>query len=83
MTHPLLQYRLDHDLTQEALARVLEVSAMAVSRWERGDTPKRTMRQRIAQRLGIDPTVFIELEKQPVPARTIQRRRTRSEARAA
>lgn len=37
MTHPLAQYRIDNGRqSQEALAKLLEVSSVTISRWETG-----------------------------------------------
>ena len=33
----IVQYRIDHELTQEDLARRLGVRAITISRWERGE----------------------------------------------
>lgn len=42
--------------TQTELARELKISETAVSRWVRGLRPNPQNRQRIARRLGVEPT---------------------------
>jgi ribosome-binding protein aMBF1 (putative translation factor) len=50
----VIQYRVDHDLTQTALARKLGMSQPAVARLEAGDhEPSVAMLMRLARHLGI------------------------------
>lgn len=50
----VIQYRVDHDLTQTALARKLGMSQPAVARLEAGDhEPSVAMLMRLARLLGI------------------------------
>jgi ribosome-binding protein aMBF1 (putative translation factor) len=50
----VIQYRVDHDLTQTALARKLDMSQPAVARLEAGDhEPSVATLMRLARHLGI------------------------------
>lgn len=66
MVHPLHAYRLDHGLTQAALAVRLGVSKYSVSRLENGkQTPSFPLAVRIREATGID---LLELYRLADPA---------------
>jgi len=52
--NPILDYRRREGLTQEALARKLEVSHRTVWDWENGRRPSRLARMRIKKVIGIE-----------------------------
>ena len=58
-THPLRQFRKSKGLSQEALARQLNVSTITVYRWERGTMPRRKDWRRIREATGINPEQFV------------------------
>lgn len=53
--HPLKKFRDEREMTQEALARLIGVETMTVSRWERGRMPRRAYWGTIHEKTGIDP----------------------------
>lgn len=58
--HPLAKFRKDRSWSQEVLATHLGVTAMTVSRWERGEyMPRRKDWQRIADVTGIQYTELL------------------------
>jgi transcriptional regulator with XRE-family HTH domain len=55
--HPLVKYREQHGMTQEALGRELGVTPVTIWRWEhRKRTPRREDAARISEKTGI-PTL--------------------------
>lgn len=58
--HPLAMFRRERGLTQEALARQIGVTAMAVSRWERRQqAPRRKLWPQIVAVTGIRPADLV------------------------
>lgn len=57
--HPLTRYRQSEKLTITALAERLGVSKAAVSRWEAGRLPDRSMWPIIRERTGIRPEELV------------------------
>lgn len=56
-------YRLEHQLTQKALAEKIDVDAITVSRWERGATaPSDLYRVKLARVLGIHPNDLLAMD---------------------
>ena len=58
--HPLRLFRLREGLSQEALARRLNVATITVYRWEKGTLPRRKDWRRIREATGINPEQFVE-----------------------
>ncbi len=61
MADALIRYRIDHDLSQSQLARILGVRQPTVGRWETGEhNPSWETLLLLAQKLGITSTLTIE-----------------------
>ncbi|MCR6734474.1 MAG: helix-turn-helix domain-containing protein [Afipia sp.] len=57
--HPLVAYRKENGLSQDALAEALEVARMTVWRWEAGERKIDTeLLPRVAERTGIPARVL-------------------------
>lgn len=61
--------RLDHQLTQEDVARVVGTTKATVSRWESGDIKKMktSYMQALAALLGLDVMLFFQREEVLIP----------------
>lgn len=58
--NPLKTWRADHKLSQKQLAKLLEVKAMTLSRWERGDNfPRKKHWMTIEEVTGIAPSDLV------------------------
>jgi ribosome-binding protein aMBF1 (putative translation factor) len=63
--NPLKAWRDDKQLSQAALADLIGVKAMTVSRWERGVLlPRKKLWPKIEETTGIVPTQLVEHVKQ-------------------
>lgn len=62
--HPIKNYRTQHKLTQEELARIIGVHSITVSRWETGERKTgRDLLPVIERELGIAPAEIFEFER--------------------
>lgn len=62
--HPLAAYRKSREITQAQLARLLGVSMIAVSRWERRvRTPRAQQRRKIREVTGIEPAALLSTKE--------------------
>jgi transcriptional regulator with XRE-family HTH domain len=61
--HPIRRFRDGRGLSQDDLARLLGVKSITVSRWERGiRSPRRSLRPKIREVTGIQPSEIAEFE---------------------
>lgn len=61
--HPLAKWRAENSVTQEVLAKALDVAPLTVWRWENGArTPRRKDIKRIAEYTGLDASQIVHLE---------------------
>lgn len=60
----LREARLEQGLSQEALARLVDVAWITVSRWERGKSePSMETLRKVALILGVDPSALLSEDK--------------------
>lgn len=59
--HPLARFRAERGISQEDLARMLDVTVGVVSRWERGlQVPRRKLWPQIVHVTGVRPAELAE-----------------------
>ena len=61
------KHRVEKGLTQDGLARILNVTTQAVSRWERGGTPDAELLAQISEALGVSIDALFGREEQNLP----------------